>query len=69
MVADDVTIDFKIRHCMVYFGHRVPTQEKMDTLTPIALTQGEVSWNPQDAAHSTDEAEEFDHIFSRRTAK
>ena len=60
MVADDVTIDFKIRHCMVYFGHRMPTQEEMDTLTPIVLTQGEVPWNPQDAAHSTDEAEEFD---------
>ena len=60
MTVDDVTIDFRLRHCVVYFGHREPTQEEMETLTPLVLTQGEVPWNPQDAAHSTDDADAFD---------
>ena len=29
-------------------------------MTPVVLTQGEVPWNPQDAQHSTDDADEFD---------
>ena len=58
-IGDDV-INFKLCHCMVHFNHRSPTQEEMDTLEPIVLTQGEVPWDPQAAEHSTDEAEAFD---------
>ena len=60
MKVEDDIINFKLKHCMVYFSHRSPTLEEMETMTPIVLTQGEVQWDPQAAEHSTDEADAFD---------
>ena len=60
MKVEDDVINFKLKHCMVYFSHCSPTLEEMETMTPIVLTQGEVQWDPQAAEHSTDEADAFD---------
>ena len=37
----------------------------MQTLTLLVLTQAKVPWNPQDAAHSTDDAD----VFGREVAE
>ena len=41
-------LNFKLRHCMVYFAHCKPTQQEMDEMEPIILTQGEIPWDPRD---------------------
>ena len=59
MTIDDDVINFKLRHCMVYFNHRKPTEEELETMTPVILTQGEVPWNPKATEHFTDKAGAF----------
>jgi hypothetical protein len=41
-----LTIPLDLSGCMVYFKHRLPTAEEIDSLNQYCLTQGDAPWNP-----------------------
>jgi hypothetical protein len=53
MTADGVDIPLGVKNCLVHFKNREPTDEELENLTPIILTQGEVPWNPKDDEHNS----------------
>ena len=48
-----------VNNCLIYFKCRLPTDEELEKLTPIVLTQGEVAWNPKSDDHNAPIADSF----------
>ena len=42
MKMDYDVMNLKLRHSMIYFSHRKPTEKQLETMTPVILTKGEV---------------------------
>ena len=51
-MANDQEIPCGVKNCLIYFKCRIPTDEELEKLTPIVLSQGEVPWNPKAEEHS-----------------
>ena len=47
MVIGDTVIPCGIKNALLYFKSRVPTDEEIEKLQPVVLTQGEVPWDPR----------------------
>ena len=52
-MANDQEIPCGVKNCLIYFKCRIPTDEELEKLTPIVLSQGEVPWNPKAEEHSS----------------
>jgi hypothetical protein len=50
MGIQDIGISFvvplELAGCMIYFKHRSPTTEEINSLKQYCLTQGDTPWNP-----------------------
>ena len=47
LIADEQEIPCGVKNCLIYFKCRTPTDEELERLKPIVLSQGEVPWNPR----------------------
>ena len=47
LIVDDQEIPCDVKNCLVYFKYHAPMDEGLSKMTPIVLSQGEVSWNPR----------------------
>ena len=47
MKANDREIWFGVMDCLVHFKIRTPTNEELEQLTPIQITDGDRRWNPR----------------------
>ena len=59
MIADEQEIPCGVKNCLIYFKCRAPTDEELERLTPIVLSQGEVPWNPRAEEHSSPIHDDF----------
>ena len=46
MIIGDEVVPCGIKNALLYFKNRVPTDEEIEKLQPVVLTQGEVPWDP-----------------------
>ena len=53
LIIQDQEVPCGVKNCLIYFKCRLPTDEEMDQLTPVVLTQGESPWNPKAEAHNS----------------
>ena len=53
MIADGQEIPCGVKNCLIYFKCWAPTDEELEKLKPIVLSQGEVPWNPRAEEHSS----------------
>ena len=47
MAIRDEVVPCGIRNALLYFKNRVSTDEKIEKLQPVVLTQGKVPWDPR----------------------
>ena len=59
MIADEQEIPCGVKNCLIYFKCRAPTDDELERLTPIVLSQGEVPWNPMAEKHSSPINDDF----------
>ena len=58
-MADGQEIPCGVKNCLIYFKCRAPTDEELEKLAPIVLSQGEVPWNPRAEEHSSPINDDF----------
>jgi hypothetical protein len=45
-VGSSLVIPLELAGCMIYFKHRLPTTEEINSIKQYCLTQGDTPWNP-----------------------
>ena len=59
VIANDQEIPCGVKNCLIYFKCRLPTDEELEKLVPIQLTQGEMPWNPKADEHNSPINDDF----------
>ena len=59
IVAGGQEVPCGINNCLINLKYILPTEEEMETLTPIVLTQEEVPWNPRFSEHNSPVEDSF----------